>query len=237
LYTFPSSGTYQVRVCADNNASFVGTIAESDENNNCGPWTNVTVNSGGGMTCSLSVNPTTVYINGSDTWTWTAISNPPGYVTKAYGTKDGVVDINGGNNFGTTNSTVVSGPAGVGAQSVRTRWFTISDPVTNALLCTSNQATVTIKTVSSSSFSLTVDKTIGGSVKSSDNGISCGTTCSNNYVSGSTVTLTAYPDSTNWKFAGWSGSCSGLGNCSLIINGPKTVKALFVPVPSDYREF
>jgi len=42
-YTFPSSGTYSVRTCADNNASWVDTITESNEGNNCGAWTNVTV--------------------------------------------------------------------------------------------------------------------------------------------------------------------------------------------------
>ncbi len=42
-YTFPSSGTYSVRACADNDASFSGAISESDETNNCGAWTNVAV--------------------------------------------------------------------------------------------------------------------------------------------------------------------------------------------------
>ena len=45
-YTFPSSGTYSVRVCADNNASWVGVVAESNEGDNCGGWTNVTVSAG-----------------------------------------------------------------------------------------------------------------------------------------------------------------------------------------------
>jgi hypothetical protein len=51
-YTFGTPGTYYVRVCADNNASFVGTIAESDEGDNCGPWTAVSVG-GVGATADL----------------------------------------------------------------------------------------------------------------------------------------------------------------------------------------
>ena len=45
-YTFASSGTMYVRVCADNNADFDGTIAESNEGNNChddDSWTTVEV--------------------------------------------------------------------------------------------------------------------------------------------------------------------------------------------------
>ncbi|MBP6884015.1 MAG: S8 family serine peptidase [Candidatus Pacebacteria bacterium] len=42
-YTFTTAGTYSVRVCADNNSSFAGTITESNENNNCSTWTNVVV--------------------------------------------------------------------------------------------------------------------------------------------------------------------------------------------------
>ncbi len=44
LITFPHAGTYSVRACADKYSSTSnGVIAESNENNNCGPWSNVTV--------------------------------------------------------------------------------------------------------------------------------------------------------------------------------------------------
>lgn len=43
-YTFPSSGTWYVRACADkNSAAGVGTITETDESNNCGSWTAISV--------------------------------------------------------------------------------------------------------------------------------------------------------------------------------------------------
>ena len=42
-HTFTTSGTKYVRVCADNNASFIGSATESNEGNNCSNWVSVTV--------------------------------------------------------------------------------------------------------------------------------------------------------------------------------------------------
>ena len=43
-HTFPSTGTYYVRACADkSSAADTGSIPESNQTNNCGPWTAVTV--------------------------------------------------------------------------------------------------------------------------------------------------------------------------------------------------
>jgi hypothetical protein len=43
-YTFTTAGTYSVQACADKStATNMGTITESNENNNCSGWTNVTV--------------------------------------------------------------------------------------------------------------------------------------------------------------------------------------------------
>lgn len=48
-YTFPLTGSFprteRYRFCADNNTSWVGTVPETDEGNNCAPWTSVTLNS------------------------------------------------------------------------------------------------------------------------------------------------------------------------------------------------
>ena len=56
-HTFTSSGTWYVRACADNNTSFVGTIAESNEADNCGPWTTIMVadpSPTGSLSCTVS---------------------------------------------------------------------------------------------------------------------------------------------------------------------------------------
>jgi electron transfer flavoprotein alpha subunit len=77
----------------------------------------------------------------------------------------------------------------------------------------------------------------GRSLKSADNFINCGTTCAKSYAQGTAVSLTATPDSAQWRFAGWSGDCSGNGVCSLIMNATKNVKALFITKPLIYQEF
>ena len=43
-YPFPSEGIYSIRACADRSSSVdTGTIDESDEDNNCGTWVNISV--------------------------------------------------------------------------------------------------------------------------------------------------------------------------------------------------
>lgn len=110
---------------------------------------------------------------------------------------------------------------------------------TYSLTCTNSYGgnTGSVTVTPSSTYSLEVFKTYGGYVKSTDTFINCGATCSKDYSSGAPVTLTAYPDSSAWRFIGWQGDCSGTGNCVLTINSPKTVTALFSLKPLIYREF
>lgn len=42
-YTFPTTGTFCVRACADEDISGNGTVTEFNESNNCAAWTAVTV--------------------------------------------------------------------------------------------------------------------------------------------------------------------------------------------------
>ena len=85
---------------------------------------------------------------------------------------------------------------------------------------------------------VTAIKTTGGSVRSTDSLINCGTTCTRNYNQGSSITLQAIPSSSYWRFAGWTGDCSGTSlSCNLSITAPKTATALFAPRSFIYREF
>ncbi len=78
------------------------------------------------------------------------------------------------------------------------------------------------------SYTLTVAKSGTGSgiVTSNPAGINCGTDCTENYTSDTSVTLTAAPASGS-TFAGWSGVCSGTGTCTLTMNGNKSATANF----------
>lgn len=73
---------------------------------------------------------------------------------------------------------------------------------------------------------VTLPGTGTGTVTSNPAGINCGATCSANYNTGTSVTLTAIPDGGN-TFAGWSGACSGTGTCTLTMDAAKSVAATF----------
>ncbi len=74
---------------------------------------------------------------------------------------------------------------------------------------------------------LTVTKNGIGTITSSPAGINCGSDCSENYSSGTNITLTANTSSGS-TFSGWSGGgCSGTGACSVTINSTVNVVAMF----------
>ena len=70
-----------------------------------------------------------------------------------------------------------------------------------------------------------------GSVSSDPAGIACDTACSADFEHGTTVTLTASPNSIS-TFAGWSGAgCSGTGVCEVTMEEAETVTATFELAP------
>lgn len=85
-----------------------------------------------------------------------------------------------------------------------------------------------------SNFSVTVNKAGAGTgtVTSNPSGIDCGANCDGQFPQGSTATLTAAPSSGS-VFAGWSGSCSDTGTCSLTQNATVTATFNVAPPPSD----
>lgn len=81
----------------------------------------------------------------------------------------------------------------------------------------------------SSSYNLSV--TVGGSgsglVTSANNTISCPSTCSASFASGTSVVLTATPTAGS-TFAGWTGACSGVSpTCAVSMTAAKSVGAAF----------
>ncbi|WP_157995065.1 cellulase family glycosylhydrolase [Peristeroidobacter soli] len=77
-------------------------------------------------------------------------------------------------------------------------------------------------------FPLAVTKagTGSGTVTASPSGINCGSTCTANYASGTSVTLTAAAASGS-AFAGWSGACTGTSTCTLSMTAARNVTATF----------
>lgn len=80
---------------------------------------------------------------------------------------------------------------------------------------------------------LTVDKVGSGAgfVGSNPAGVSCGADCSEEFLDGQQVTLTALPDAGS-VFSGWSGACSGTGACVVTMTVARSVTAAFAPRPT-----
>ena len=77
------------------------------------------------------------------------------------------------------------------------------------------------------SYTLFVFKVGAGSVASVPSGVSCGSICSASFNKGTSVILTAAPDS-GYTFRGWSGACSGTGTCTVAMTSAKSVTATFL---------
>ena len=102
---------------------------------------------------------------------------------------------------------------------------------------TAASAAVTVTPVSTYALGVSNSGTGYGNVASSPSGISCylpqpginylvAPDCSENYASGTSVTLTATPATGN-SFTGWSGACSGTGTCTVSMTAARSVAATF----------
>ena len=157
------------------------------------------------------------------------------------GSKDGdgdgtmASDI-GGINCGATCSVaiqqgkLVTLTATAAAGSIFTGWA--GDCSGTAATCqitmdTDHGATATFKTL----YALTVTPAgTGSGLVTSDSGlINCGATCSDQYASGTLVTLTATPDASS-SFDGWSGDCTGTGTCQVAMSQARNVTPTFTHV-------
>jgi len=79
---------------------------------------------------------------------------------------------------------------------------------------------------------LTVSKagTGSGTVTSNPAGINCGGVCSSPVIGGTSVTLTATPAADS-AFTGWSGACTGTGQCIVSMTQARSVTANFGLLP------
>ena len=89
-------------------------------------------------------------------------------------------------------------------------------------------------------YTLTVATAGTGSGRVTGPGIDCGTDCSESYIAGSSVTLTAIPDSGS-LFGGWAGACTGTAlQCDVVMEAARNVTATFilsdVPCPAEVAD-
>jgi len=81
--------------------------------------------------------------------------------------------------------------------------------------------------------SCTLEGSGSGTVLSNPPGISCTAgTCEALFDPGTVVTLSAVPAASS-TFPGWSGACTGTGDCVLTLSADATVTALFVDITGD----
>jgi uncharacterized protein YjiK/Fe-S cluster biogenesis protein NfuA len=71
-----------------------------------------------------------------------------------------------------------------------------------------------------------------GSVASTPSGLDCENSCEQVYTEGTQIDLVATPES-GFVFDGWSGACSGTGNCSFTVNATTSVTANFSEEPIE----
>jgi phospholipase C len=156
----------------------------------------------------------------------------------------------------TGTGTVTSSPAGINCPTTCTASFTSGTSVTltatagsgfqfsgysgacsgsscQITLASDQSVSATFGTASTNSAQVTVALSGQGAVTSSPAGINCPSTCSASFDNGTTVTLTATPDSGS-TFSGFSGDCSG-STCQLSIanNQSASVSATFAQAKHD----
>ena len=143
------------------------------------------------------------------------------------GDRGSITAIDGATNSTTTFSDPnASNPRAVAVNPTTNKVYVVNDGSSNVSVfdgVTSTNLTLT----------LNVEGTGSGRVTSVPPGIDCHGSCAGDFPQGAVVILTASGASPS-TFAGWSGACSGQGNCTLTMNASAVVTATFMVPNPDF---
>ena len=178
-------------------------------------FSSLSVNNGRAILPSVNANKITLRIEATDSsnnmlqYTFELPAGSVGDVSPGY-CGDGVLNPGEECDWGGNNGQVCTPPAGGECTycSNECKFVTLQGPPINV-----------------TKYSLSVDVSGEGSV--SGPGISCPGVCSATFDENTSVALSAVA-STGYEFSGWSGACSGSGNCNVVMNSNKSVSASFV---------
>jgi len=101
-----------------------------------------------------------------------------------------------------------------------------SEPASTQSFATSTSTAAGSSSLQKFGVSVSIQGSGSGTVASTPSGISCGFVCYREYDSGTSVTLSATPDSHS-SFDGWSGVCSGRTFCTIVVSTTVSVSAIF----------
>jgi uncharacterized delta-60 repeat protein len=139
----------------------------------------------------------------------------------------------------------VPGSEGLKAATLR---ITSNDPYARAISYGPVEVSLTgrgIATESSYTLTVSTDGNGVGIVQSKPKGIKCGKNyadCTEPYTAGKEIILYRFIGQEESKFFGWSGACSGIKECKIVMDSDKEVKATFKADPTlvmwpKYRDF
>ncbi len=158
---------------------------------------------------------------------WGLNASPVYYALTVNATGTGSGTVSGGGGYGA--GAVVTLTANPASGSTFTGWSPSPCAASFAMPANPLTCTATFTLNPPNTYSLNVSKTGTGSgtITSSPPGINCGSDCTENYASGTLVTLTASAVSGS-TFTGWSGDCSGTATtCTVTMSGATNVTAAF----------
>ncbi len=130
---------------------------------------------------------------------------------------------------GGTSVTLTAAPANDSIFSSWSGCTTVNGAACTVAMSAAKSVKATFKAIPK--YTLKVSKSGTGTVTSAPSGINCGSDCSEAYLQGAAISLTASPAS-GYVFSGWSGCATVSGaTCTVTMSAAKSVKATFNAIP------